>query len=252
MAGKLEGKTALITGASRGIGRAIALEFARQGADVVLNYVHHRGEAEAAAEEIRALGRRALIGQADMGDRAQVEALFRSALDAFPRLDVVVANAAFSIRKPLLELSVEDVQRTWAVSLWGVFHACQLGARHMVAAGGGSIIVVSSVHSFRPYPNASAYNGAKAAVNHMAATWAVELGGQGIRVNVLEPGWTDTPGERVFYSEQELAEQGSHLLLGRLARADEMASGAVFLASEDSSYMTGAVLRIDGGYSLHH
>lgn len=249
---RLEGQWALVTGASRGIGRAIALEFARQGADVVLNYVHHRGEAEAAAEEIRALGRRALIGQADMGDRAQVEALFRSALDAFPRLDVVVANAAFSIRKPLLELSVEDVQRTWAVSLWGVFHACQLGARHMVAAGGGSIIVVSSVHSFRPYPNASAYNGAKAAVNHMAATWAVELGGQGIRVNVLEPGWTDTPGERVFYSEQELAEQGSHLLLGRLARADEMASGAVFLASEDSSYMTGAVLRIDGGYSLHH
>jgi glucose 1-dehydrogenase len=122
----------------------------------------------------------------------------------------------------------------------------------MAGEGGGAIIAVSSVHSFRPYPEASAYNGAKAAINHMSATWAVELAGQGIRVNVLEPGWTDTPGERVFYSEQELAEQGKHLLLGRLARAEEVARGAVFLASEDSSYMTGSVLRVDGGYSLHH
>lgn len=253
MAGKLEGKTALITGASRGIGRAIALEFARQGADVVLNYVHHRGEAEAAAEEIRALGRRALIGQADMGDRAQVEALFRSALDAFPRLDVVVANAAFSIRKPLLELSVEDVQRTWAVSLWGVFHTAQLAARRMAAQPeGGNIIVVSSVHSFRPYPGASTYNAAKAAVNQMAATWAVELAQNKIRVNVLEPGWVDTPGERAWHTESQLQTEARSLLLGRLASAAEMARAALFLASDDSSYMTGSVLRVDGGYSLHH
>jgi glucose 1-dehydrogenase len=122
----------------------------------------------------------------------------------------------------------------------------------MAANGGGNMVVVSSVHSFRPYPGASAYNGAKAAVNQMAATWAVELAGYGIRVNVLEPGWTDTPGERAFHSEEDLATAGSALLLGRLATAEEMARAAVFLASEDSSYMVGGVLRVDGGYSLHH
>ncbi len=252
MPGKLAGKTALITGASRGIGRAIAVEYAREGADVVINYARHREEAEQAADEVRAAGRRALIAQADMGDRAAVEALFAAGLAEFGRLDIAVANAAYSVRKPLLDLTVEDVERTWAVSLWGVFHTCQLAARHMASTSGGAIVAVSSVHSFRPYPAASAYNGAKAAINHMAATWAVELAGQGIRVNVLEPGWTDTPGERVFYSESELREQGTHLLLGRLARAEEVARAAVFLASEDSSYVTGSVLRVDGGYSLHH
>jgi glucose 1-dehydrogenase len=249
---KLAGKTALVTGASRGIGRAIAVEFAREGANAIVNYARHCDEAEAVANEIRGLGRQALAHPADTGDRRQVQALFQAGIAAFQRLDIVVANAAFSVRKPLLELTVEDVERTWAVSLWGVFHTCQEAARHMAANGGGNIIVVSSVHSFRPYPDASAYNGAKAAVNQMAATWAVELARYGIRVNVLEPGWTDTPGERAFYSEEELSAGGDELLLRRLAAAEEVARAAVFLASNDSSYVLGSVLRVDGGYSLHH
>jgi glucose 1-dehydrogenase len=249
---KLEGKTALVTGASRGIGRAIAVEFARQGANVIVNYARHREEADSVANEILGLGRRALAHRADIGDRQAVASMFQTAIAAFHRLDIVVANAASSIRKTLLDLSVEDVEKTWAVSLWGVFHTCQEAARHMAENGGGNIVVVSSVHSFRPYPGASAYNGAKAAVNQMAATWAVELAGYGIRVNVLEPGWTDTPGERAFYSEDDLAAAGATLLLGRLATAEEMARAAVFLASKDSSYMVGGVLRVDGGYSLHH
>jgi glucose 1-dehydrogenase len=252
MESKLAGKTALVTGASRGIGRAIAVEYAREGANVVINYARHGDEADHVANEVRRLGRQALTHRADIGDRQQVAAMFQTAIGAFQRLDIVVANAAFSIRKPLLDLSVEDVEKTWAVSLWGVFHTCQEAARHMAANGGGNIVVVSSVHSFRPYPGASAYNGAKAAVNQMAATWAVELAGQGIRINVLEPGWTDTPGERTFFSEKDLAAGGATLLLGRLATAEEMARAAVFLASQDSSYMVGGVLRVDGGYSLHH
>jgi len=249
---KLAGKTALVTGASLGIGRAIAIEFAHEGANLVVNYARHRDEAERVAEEIHGFGGRAIICGADIGNRQQVDSMFQSAIDAFERVDIVVANAAFSIRKPLLDLTVEDVEKTWAVSLWGVFHTCQEAARHMAANGGGNIIVVSSVHSFRPYPCASTYNGAKAAVNQMAATWAVELAGHGIRVNVLEPGWTDTPGERTYHSEETLSRGGAQVLLGRLADAKEVARAAVFLASEDSSYVVGSVLRVDGGYSLQH
>lgn len=248
---KLAHKTALVTGASRGIGRAIAVEFAREGADVVVNYLDDNVEAEGAANEIRGLGQRALAFQADVGRREQVAAMFNAAKDSYQRVDIVVANAAFSIRKPLLDLSIEDVEKTWAVSLWGVFHTCQEAARHMAEAGGGNIIVVGSVHSSRPYPGASAYNGAKAAVTQMAATWAGELAPKGIRVNVLEPGWTDTPGERSFYNEEQLAEAGSRLLLGRLAAPQEVARAAVFLASDDSSYVLGASLRVDGGLVLH-
>jgi glucose 1-dehydrogenase len=247
---KLAGKTALVTGASRGIGRAIAVEYAREGANVVVNYARHREEAESVANEIRALGRQAMAHPADVGRREQVSALFEAAKAAFQRLDIVVANAAFSIRKPLLDLTVEDVEKTWAVSLWGVFHTCQEAARHMVAQGGGNIIIISSVHALRPYPRASPYNGAKAAVNQMAATWAIELAGKGIRVNVIEPGWTDTPGERAFYSEEDLAAGGAKLPLGRLAAPEEVARAAVFLASNDASYVLGAVLRVDGGFTL--
>ena len=246
---KLNGKVALVTGASRGIGRGIALEMAREGADVILNYARHGEEAQTACSAIEALGRRAMALQCDVGDRAQVETMFDRALATFGRLDVLVSNAAFSIRKPLVDLLVSDVERTWAVSQWGVFHCSQLAARQMVKQGGGSIVVISSIHSFRPYPDASPYNGAKAAINQMALTWAVELAPT-IRVNVIEPGWTDTPGERAFYSEEDIAAEGKKLLLERLATPEEIASAAVYLSSDDARYITGAVLRIDGGYSL--
>lgn len=248
---RLAGKTALVTGAGRGIGRATALELAREGANIVVNDLDDDA-AERVAAEVRALGPQAIAQPADVGDRRQVDAMFAAARETFPTLDVLVANAVFSIRKPLLELTVEDVERTWAVSLWGVFHTCQEAARRMVEQGAGSITVISSVHSFRPYPNASAYNGAKAAVNQMAKTWAVELAPNGVRVNVIEPGWTNTPGERTFHSEEALSAGGAGTLLGRLAEPEEVARAAAFLASDDASYVIGSVLRVDGGFSLHH
>jgi glucose 1-dehydrogenase len=210
-------------------------------------------EARGVAAEIEGLGRRALAYRADVSKREEVRAMFDEAERALGAVDIVVANAARNVRKPFLELSVEDVRATWDVSLWGVFHCCQEGARRMVARGaGGSLVIVSSVHSFRPYASASAYNGAKAAVNQMAATWALELAPQRIRVNVLEPGWVDTPGERGYFTEEQLAAGGELVPLGRLAQPEEMARAIVFLASEDASYLTGSVLRADGGYSLLH
>lgn len=250
--GRLLGKVALVSGAARGIGRAAALALAGEGADIVVNDVREQ-EAREVAAEIEALGRRGLAYRADVSRREEVRAMFDEAERALGAVGIVVANAARTVRKPFLELSQEDVENTWGVSLWGVFHCCQEGARRMVARGaGGSLVIVSSVHSFRPYARSSAYNGAKAAVNQMAATWALELAPHGIRVNVLEPGWVDTPGERAYHSEEELAAGGGEVPLGRLARPEEMARAIAFLASADASYVTGSVLRADGGYSLLH
>lgn len=251
---KLKDKVAIVTGASRGIGRAVAIELAAQGADVAVNYARHGGEAEEVAEAIRRLGRRAILCQADVGDRAQDERMLQDTLKAFGRVDIMVSNAAYSIRKPFLELTPEDVEKTWSVSLWGVFHTCQLAARQMVKQGaGGNIVVVSSVHAGRPYPNSTSYNAAKAAVNQMAFTWAGELIQYGIRVNVVEPGWTDTPGERNYNTEEQLREGGKLVPIGRLARSEEVAKGVAFLVSDvDASYIVGSCLRIDGGFVLVH
>lgn len=136
--------------------------------------------------------------------------------------------------------------------LWGAFHASQLAARQMVKQGeGGSIVMISSVHAYRPYPLSTAYNAAKAGLNHMAFTWAVELAAHRIRVNVIEPGWIDTPGERKYFSEEEIRERGKQLLLGRLGTPEEIAKGVAFLVSDETaSYVTGTRLRIDGGYVL--
>lgn len=248
---RLKDKVALVTGANRGIGRSCAIELAREGADVAVNYRRHQEEAEGVAADIRALGRRAIVFQADVADRAAVEAMVADTAARLGRIDILVANAAFSIRKPVLDLTPEDFQRTLGVTLFGVFHSCQLAARRMVAQGqGGSIVVVSSVHALVPYQTSVAYNTAKAGANHMARTMAAELARYGIRVNIVEPGWTDTPGERQFATEEELRAGGARLPLGRLATAEEIAKGVVFLATEDASYITGSTLRIDGGFVL--
>ncbi len=180
-----------------------------------------------------------------------MERLVAETVDRFGRLDIQVNNAGHNVRKPLLELEVADVERVWSVILWGAFHGSQLAARQMVKQGaGGSIVNISSVHAYRPYPNNSAYNGAKAAINHLTATWALELAPYRIRVNAIEPGWIDTPGERKFFTEETIRERGRQLPWGRLGQPDEIARAVRFLASEDASYVTGSVLRVDGGFVL--
>ncbi len=120
----------------------------------------------------------------------------------------------------------------------------------MVQRRRGSMVMISSIHALQPYPNNTAYNGAKAAVNQMARTWAAELAPQGIRVNIVEPGWTDTPGERQHYSEEEITSLGQRLPLKRLANPGEIAAAVRFLVSDEASYITGASLRVDGGILL--
>jgi glucose 1-dehydrogenase len=246
----LDGKVALITGGARGIGQATAAELARSGADVVFCDVCDELKAAETLSKIRQHERRARFIRADVGDRASVETMFREIIGDFGRMDILVNNAARNIRKPLVDLEIEDVEKVWSVALWGVFHCSQLAARQMTRQHSGSIVVISSVHADQPFPNNTAYNGAKAAVSHMARTWAAELVSEGIRVNVIEPGWTNTPGERTLYSEDEIEREGKKLPMGRLASPAEIANAVRFLVSDDASYITGSCVRVDGGLLL--
>ena len=249
----LNGKVALITGSSRGIGRGCAIEMARAGADVAVNYHSHADDAEEVAESIRSLGRRAIVLHADVSDRPSVDDMVEATVDRFRHLDIVVCNAYYSKREPFLDMSIEGMRRTLDVSLFGAFHAAQAGARQLVAqGGGGSILFISSVHAFIPIPNALSYNAAKAGMNHMAATMARELTQHRVRVNVIEPGWIDTPGERQFASEEEIREGGAKLPWGRLGTIEDLGKAATFLSSDAADYITGAVLRVDGGFWLGH
>ncbi len=248
---KLAGRVAVITGGARGIGAATALELARHGADISFCDILPRSAAEQTLRQIEESGRKALFFQAGAGDRPAMERMFAETAEQLGSIDILVNNAAKSIRKPLLDLDTADVEQVWDVILWGTFHCSQLAARRMVAQGrGGNIVMISSVHGSRPFPNSTAYNGAKAAVNHMALTWAAELAAHRIRVNVIEPGWIDTPGERNFYTEEQIREQGAKLPLGRLGTPQEMANVVRFLVSDDSSYISGSILRADGAISL--
>ncbi len=247
----LTGKVALITGGNRGIGKGCALELARLGADVVVNYRGHAEEAESVAAAVRAMGRRVLVFQADVADRAACSAMLERTVAEFGRIDVLVANAALTVRKPFLELEEADFTRTLGVTLLGAFHCAQFAARHMVRQGeGGSIVFMSSVHAVLPVIASLPYNAAKAGMNHMSRTIAAELAPHQIRVNVIEPGWTDTPGERAFLSEEKLQEGAKALPFGRLATIEDIARGVGYLASPSGAYVTGATLRIDGGLVL--
>ena len=247
----LTGKVALITGASRGIGRGCAEQMARCGADVAINYRSHGDEADEVANVVCSMGRRASTFGADVSDRAAVDAMVEGATKELGRVDIVVANAYYSRRQPFLDLDVDDVRRTLDVTLIGAFHVAQAGARQMVQQGeGGSILFISSVLSFLPMPTSMPYNAAKAGMNQMAMTIAVEMAEHRIRVNVIQPGWTDTPGERQFSSEEQLREGAKRLPWKRLGTPEDLGKAAAFLASDDADYITGATLKVDGGMTL--
>ena len=224
---------------------------ARRGADVAINDVRLIDEAESVAREVRAMSKRAIVAQGDVSDRQAMAALVNRTVEELGRLDILVANAGRNVRKPFLEMEPQDMEETLAVTLWGTFHVSQLAARQMVRQGrGGSIVFISSVHAVLAIPGSAAYNAAKAGINHLARTMAAELTPHSVRVNTIEPGWIDTPGERAAFGEQQLREAGAQLPLGRMGTADEIARGAAFLASDEASYITGSTLRIDGGYAL--
>lgn len=247
----LHGKTALITGAARGIGRATALELAHHGVNLILNDRSADEDLAFVVRESCNLGVRAYPVVEDVSQTRAIERIFTVAREHFNSLDILVNNAAASVRKPFVDLVESEVADTWSVSQWAPMLCSQLAARQMIEQGtGGAIVMVSSVHAERPYPNALPYNAAKAALNHMAASMALELAEHSIRVNSVEPGWIDTPGERKHYTEEEVEKRGRTLPMGRLGKPEEVARAIAFLCSDDASYITGSVLRVDGGFAL--
>jgi glucose 1-dehydrogenase len=247
----LSGKGAIVTGASRGIGRATAIALAEAGADVAINFFQATAEAEAVAEAVRDAGRRALLMQGDVADQAAVERMIQQTVEAFGRLDIAVSNAVYSDREPFHTADMAGFRRTIDVTMWGAFYLLRAAAAQMIKqGGGGSIVMISSPHAFIPVPNAMPYNMAKAATDHMARTAATELLDHRIRVNIVHPGWVDTPGERKFVSEDELIQRAAKLPWGRLGTPEEIGRGVVFLCDPASEYMTGSALLIDGGNTL--
>lgn len=248
---RLAGKTALVTGAARGIGRGCALELAKQGADVAINDREPSELLTSLKLEIEALGRRAIEVAGDAFDRAGSESIVARTAGLFSRIDVFISNPAFSRRGDFLDYDPQLFEQTLRGTLTAGFHMSQLVARQMVAAGrGGKIVFISSVQSRIPYVRSAAYNAAKAGLNHMARTIAAELLQHRINVNVIEPGWIDTPGEHAVFGSEHIAAAAPMLPWGRLGTPTDIGRAAAFLCSDDADYITGTSLLVDGGFAL--
>jgi glucose 1-dehydrogenase len=244
-------KIAVVTGASSGIGRATAIALAQAGYDVALNYFSMPESAESAAEEIRSLGRKAMLLPVDVSQQDEVEGMMDRVTAEHGRLDVFISSAAYSDREPFLTADMEKFRKTIDVSFWGAFYSLRAACNRMVAQGqGGSCVIVSSPHGQIAFPNCMAYNVSKAALDMMMKTAATELLPHRIRVNCIYPGWTDTPGERKYLDEESIQKAAKGLPWGRLATAEEIARAVLFLAEPGSDYMTGTILHADGGLFL--
>ncbi len=252
----LKGRVALVSGASRGIGLATGVALAEAGASVAFNYYDDPHEAPAAIKRLGDQGRKAILVEGDVSSAEAVERMVAETVSAFGRLDIAVASAAFSERDLFHEADMSGFRRTVDVTMWGAFQVTRAAARQMIAqaaagdAPGGSIVIIGSPHAFTAIPRSMAYNMSKAAVDMMARTAAIELVEHRIRVNVVTPGWTDTPGERKFASDETIERASSKLPWKRLARPEEIARAVAFLCDPGSDYITGSALLVDGGITL--
>lgn len=251
----LNGKTVLVTGAGQNIGRAIALAMAANGASVVVNDLEGRGNST--AQEVAQLGRCSVFLAADVSKREEVERMIAAAEREFGSIDILVNNAAVNtigpLRRNIHEYEEAEWHRVLGVDLHGLFYCCRAASPGMVARRSGVIINIASVMGLVPIRLQAAYAASKAAVINLSRSMALELAPFGIRVNAIAPGSILTEGTRaLFYNpeKKELAESLlSHIPLGRPGTPEEVANTALFLAAPDSSYVTGMVLTVDGGWT---
>ena len=242
----LESKTALVTGGSKGVGKGIALELARVGADVAVNYHSDRAGAEATVAEISAMGRRAFAVQADVACSAEVDRMFAEVAERFGKLDILVNNAGMQVWKPLLELEESDWDRVIATNLKGCFLCTQRAGRSMRQSGGGRIINIGSGCNKVPFPNLVSYTASKGGIEMFTREAAIELGRYGIAVNCVAPGAIEI--ERTRHEGGDFAGIWSALSpLGRVGVPLDVAQAVAFFAGEGASYITGQTLWVDGG-----
>ena len=246
----LESRTALVTGASKGVGKGIALELARCGCDVALNYRSDRDGAEATAAEIAVFGRNALPVQADVGCARDVDRMFREVLDRFPRLDILVNNAGMQVWKSLLDLEESDWDRVIATNLKGCFLCTQRAARHMKQNGGGRIVNIGSGCNRMPFPNLVSYTASKGGIEMFTKSAAVELGKYGIAVNCVAPGAIEI--ERTRHEAPDFAGVWAAVTpLGRVGLPIDVARAVAFFAGEGAGFVSGQTLWVDGGLFTH-
>ena len=250
---RLQGKTAIVTGGRRGIGRAIALAMADEGADVVIaDIVVDDGKLEGVADEIKNKGRRCLIVRVDISSRSEVEEMARRAVETFGRIDILVNCAGVWIPgETIIECPEEHWDRVIDTNLKGTYLCCQAVGKVMVGQGNGNIINLSSQVGLNPGTGAGAYSISKAGIIMLTRQLALELAGNNIRVNALAPGIVKTDFNIDLWQNPEAERRISlGVPLGRLAEPEDIARAALFLASEDSSYITGAVIPVDGGWQV--
>lgn len=247
--GKLEGMAAIVTGADSGIGRAVAVLFAREGCDVAICHLDEAGDAEDTRKAVEAEGRRAIVLKGDVADPAFPEAAVKATLEAFGRLDVVVPNAAFQEHVEALEdLTLEHFDRTLKTNLYGYFNLVKAAVPHLGA--GGSIVMTGSVTGIMGNDNLLDYSMTKGGIHAFARSLGTHLAPRGIRVNVVAPGPVWTPLNPADQPAEKVAKFGAQTVMKRPAQPEEIAPAFVFLASPQcSSYITGEILPIIGGYS---
>ncbi len=250
MALPLESKTALVTGASKGIGKAIAIELARRGASVAVNYNSDAGGAAETVREIRALGRDAVSIRADIGSASAAARLFEEALADLRHLDILVNNAATQVWKPLVELTEDEWDRVIATNLKGCFLCTQLAGRHMMARGEGRIVNIGSGCNKLPFPNLSGYTASKGGIEMLTKAAAIEFAAHGVTVNCVAPGATEI--ERTRNEAPDYAATWSAVTpLGRIGQPLDIAQAVAFFAGPEAGFVTGQTLWVDGGLFTH-
>ncbi|MGD2098452.1 MAG: SDR family oxidoreductase [Desulfobacterales bacterium] len=243
---KLTGKIALVTGSSRGIGRAISERLCREGASVAINYVSNANSAEEVAAKLKAAGGGAIALQADVSKLGEIQRLFDRTIDHFGRLDILINNAGIRISKNAIDIDEAEFDRLFAINVKGTFFACQLAARQLSA--GGRIINISSAVTRMMLPGYSIYAASKGAVDQITQVLAKELGGRHITVNAVAPGPVDTDLFRDGKSDEQIQQMAQMAALGRIGEVEDIADAVAFLASDDARWITGQSIHINGGF----
>ena len=245
----LNGKVSLITGSGQGIGKAIALAFAKEGSDIIVNVRKSIGNAESTAKEIRDLGRHVLVCKADVTNFEEVRNMVESVIKSFGKIDILVNNPGPSIRKPFEEITEEEWKNVVDVNLNGVFICSHLAGKKMISQKEGNIINIASASAHRCLPLGGAYGPAKAAVVSLTKQLALEWAKHNIKVNGISPGPVMTKPSEVALLNDELKRRINNIPMSRTATPNEIANVAVFLASDNSSYITGQTIIVVGGGS---